>query len=115
MRRHREQLCTVCGRGFLGNDLDGQQQDPDHQRDHRDEVPVRLLKPTEIARRLAVSRSWVYAAATDGRLPSVRLGDDDGPLRFIAADVESWIEGARAGWRPDDSGASALRRPAETS
>jgi excisionase family DNA binding protein len=55
-----------------------------------------LLKPTEVAQRLKVSRSWVYDAAADGRLPSIRLGAPDGPLRFVRADLEQWIEEARA-------------------
>jgi excisionase family DNA binding protein len=54
-----------------------------------------LLKPADVARRLKVSRSWVYDAAADGRLPSIRLGAPDGPLRFVAADLERWIEDAR--------------------
>jgi excisionase family DNA binding protein len=59
-----------------------------------------LLKPAEVARRLRVSRSWVYAAAADGRLPAIRLGGADGPLRFVAADVEAWLEEARRAWTP---------------
>ena len=59
-----------------------------------------LLKPAEVCRILAVSRTWVYAAAADGRLPSIRLGGPDGPLRFIRADVEAWLEEQRAAWTP---------------
>jgi excisionase family DNA binding protein len=59
-----------------------------------------LLKPAEVCRMLAVSRTWVYAAAADGRLPSVRLGRPDGPLRFIRADVEAWLQEQRAAWAP---------------
>lgn len=59
-----------------------------------------LLKPVEVCRILAVSRTWVYAAAADGRLPSIRLGGPDGPLRFIRADVEAWLEEQRAAWTP---------------
>ena len=55
-----------------------------------------LLKPADVARRLKVSRSWVYDAAADGRLPSIRLGAPDGPLRFVRTDLEQWIEDARA-------------------
>jgi excisionase family DNA binding protein len=57
--------------------------------------PTDLLKPADVARRLKVSRSWVYDAAADGRLPSIRLGTQDGPLRFVRADLEQWIEDAR--------------------
>lgn len=69
-----------------------------------------LLTPAQVAQRLAVSRSWVYAAAADGRLPSIRLGGGNGPLRFLAEDVEAWIERARQGWRPAEPAAEPLRR-----
>lgn len=52
---------------------------------------------------LRVSRSWVYAAAEDGRLPAIRLGGPDGPLRFVRGDVEAWLEDARASWTPGRS------------
>ena len=71
---------------------------------------VRLLRPAEVAQRLDVSTSWLYEAAKDGRIPSVRLGGPAGPLRFIEADVAAWLEGARAAWRPTDSAAATLRR-----
>src|SRR4051794_28557406 len=61
---------------------------------------TRLLKPAEVAEELGVSRSWVYAAADDGRLPSVRLGGPDGPLRFVPEDLHRWLDEARAAWRP---------------
>jgi excisionase family DNA binding protein len=66
---------------------------------------VQLLKPTEVARRLGVSRSWVYEAARAGRIPCVRLGGPDGPVRFVPEDVERWLEQARLVWLPG-------RRPA---
>jgi excisionase family DNA binding protein len=69
-----------------------------------DRVGGDLLKPADVARRLQVSRSWVYAAAEDGRLPSLRLGGPAGPLRFVAADVEAWIEDARRHWTPGSRG-----------
>ena len=61
---------------------------------------VSLLKPTDVARQLNVSRAWVYEAAKDGRIPSVRIGGSDGPLRFVPEDLEHWIQEARAGWAP---------------
>jgi excisionase family DNA binding protein len=61
---------------------------------------ARLLKPAEVAERLGVSRSWLYEAARTGRIPSVRLGDDDGPLRFIETDIDEWLERGRAAWLP---------------
>jgi excisionase family DNA binding protein len=66
---------------------------------HVDPAPG-LLRPAEVARRLSVSRSWVYAAAADGRLPALRLGGPHGPLRFIADDVDSWLAEERARWTP---------------
>ncbi len=63
-------------------------------------IDIGLMKPTEVCRLLAVSRTWVYAAAADGRIPSVRLGGPDGPLRFIRADVEAWLQEQRAAWTP---------------
>ncbi len=61
---------------------------------------VPLLKPHEVARRLGVSRSWVYEAARAGRMPCVRLGGPDGPVRFVPEDVEGWLEQTRLVWLP---------------
>ena len=72
-----------------------------------------LLKPNEVARRLGVSRTWRYAAAKDGRIPSVRIGGPDGPLRFVPEDLEAWLDEARAAWRPGDMSAATLRRMSE--
>jgi excisionase family DNA binding protein len=58
----------------------------------------RLLRPSDVAERLSVSRAWVYDAAKLGRIPAIRVGGEDGPLRFIAEDVERWLDDARAGW-----------------
>jgi excisionase family DNA binding protein len=59
-----------------------------------------LLRPNDVARLLSVSRAWVYEAARTGRIPSFRLGGEDGPLRFVAEDVERWLAEARGGWLP---------------
>lgn len=71
-----------------------------------------LLKPNEVAGRLGVSRSWVYEAAKDGRIPCVRVGGPDGPLRFIEHDLDEWLELARRGWLPRESVRDATRRAA---
>lgn len=71
-----------------------------------------LLKPNDIARRLGVSRSWVYDAAKADRIPCVRLGGPDGPLRFVRDDVEVWLEVARRSWLPGESATSATKRAA---
>lgn len=59
-----------------------------------------LLKPSDLTRLLGVSRSWLYDAAKTGRIPSIRIGGEDGPLRFVAEDIDRWIEEARAAWTP---------------
>jgi excisionase family DNA binding protein len=61
---------------------------------------LRLLKPSDVAHQLGVSRTWVYDAAKRGRIPSVRIGGEDGPLRFVPEDLEEWIEQARASPTP---------------
>lgn len=71
-----------------------------------------LLKPTEIAHRLGVSRSWVYEAAKAGRIPCVRLGGPEGPLRFLRDDVEAWLELARQDWLPGEPAMATTRRAA---
>ncbi|MBA3369905.1 MAG: helix-turn-helix domain-containing protein [Thermoleophilaceae bacterium] len=75
---------------------------------------IDLLKPTDVARRLGVSRSWLYAAAADGRIPSIRLGGPDGPLRFVPEDLERWIEEARAAWTPTAPKRGLLRHAARS-
>jgi excisionase family DNA binding protein len=61
---------------------------------------LNLLRPTEVADRLGVSRAWVYDAAKRGRIPSIRIGGEEGPLRFVPEDLELWIDDARAAWTP---------------
>src|SRR3954470_7444306 len=77
-------------------------------------LDVDLLKPSDVARRLGVSRSWVYDAAASGRIPCVRLGGPDGPLRFLPGDVEDWLEQARRDWLPAGSVGRATLRAART-
>ncbi len=72
-----------------------------------------LLKPSDVASRLGVSRTWLYDAARDGRIPSVRIGGPDGPLRFVPQDLDEWIDAARAAWNPGDSRSVTLRRVAD--
>lgn len=59
-----------------------------------------LLRPNDVAQLLSVSRAWVYEAARSGRIPSFRLGGDEGPLRFVAEDIEQWLAEARGSWVP---------------
>jgi excisionase family DNA binding protein len=73
-------------------------------------VTQTLLRPGDLARDLCVSRAWIYDAAHRGRIPSIRIGGEDGPLRFVAEDVERWLDEARAAWRPGGSSvATAVR------
>lgn len=53
-----------------------------------------------MAARLGVSRTWLYDAARDGRIPSIRIGGREGPLRFVPEDLERWLDDARAQWTP---------------
>jgi excisionase family DNA binding protein len=64
---------------------------------------VALMKPAELAAQLGVSRSWLYDAAKAGRIPSIRIGGEEGPLRFVLEDIERWIDDARAAWVPGHS------------
>jgi excisionase family DNA binding protein len=54
-----------------------------------------LLRPTEVAHRLKVSRTWVYDAAKSGRLPCLRLGGAGGPLRFDHSEIERFLSDSR--------------------
>ena len=65
-----------------------------------DDVSETLLRPSEVVAQLGVSRTWLYDAAKDGRIPSVRLGAPEGPLRFLPGDLREWIDAVRAAWRP---------------
>ena len=60
-----------------------------------DTTDVHLLRPGEVVTLLGVSRSWLYDAAKSGRIPCVRLGGPDGPVRFRLREIESWIERGR--------------------
>jgi excisionase family DNA binding protein len=55
-----------------------------------------LIKPTALAAQLGVSRTWIYDAARDGRIPSVRIGGPEGPLRLSRANKNPH-------WWPDNS------------
>jgi excisionase family DNA binding protein len=76
------------------------------------ETALNVLRPNDLARRLAVSRAWVYEAAKSGRIPSVRIGGVDGPLRFVPDDIERWLAEARSAWvagRAEDGGNRSAR------
>jgi excisionase family DNA binding protein len=54
-----------------------------------------LLRPAEVIEMLGVSRSWLYDAAKSGRIPCVRLGGAEGPVRFRACELDAWVERGR--------------------
>ena len=78
-----------------------------------------LLTPSEVALRLGVSRSWLYAAAKQGRIPCVRLGGDDGPVRFLEDELAAWLRRARPerspGERSSDNTSHASKSRSERS
>ncbi len=80
------------------------------QADDFETAPLELLTAAEAQRLLRVSSSWVYLAAKDGRIPSVRLGGPGGPLRFVRSDLLAHIEAARREWRPSERPSETLRR-----
>lgn len=47
-----------------------------------------LLTAEQVAARLGVPKSWVYARAREGRMPTVRLGRY---YRFRPEAIEQWI------------------------
>lgn len=63
-----------------------------------------LLTADEVAARLRVPKTWVYRAAREGSLPSVRCGRY---RRFDERDVDSWIDEHRGATA---AGASATAR-----
>lgn len=68
-----------------------------------------LLRLAFVCEQLQVWRSWLYAAAEDGRIPAIRLGSPDGPLRFVAEDLTAWLDEARSCLRPRRTPAAADR------
>ena len=59
-------------------------------------VSQTLRTADEVAERLQVPKTWVYRAAREGYLPSVRCGRY---RRFDDRDVERWIEQQRRSTR----------------
>ena len=53
------------------------------------EVPSILLKPSDIARRLNVSRSLAYRLLQSGEIPTVRFGHS---VRIRSIDLEAFIQ-----------------------
>jgi excisionase family DNA binding protein len=49
-----------------------------------------LLKPEEVAERLAVSRAVIYRMMEDGRLPTVTIPDVRGTFVRVS-DLNAWV------------------------
>jgi predicted DNA-binding transcriptional regulator AlpA len=84
------------------------------QTSHRedDSTDARLLRPAEVVRILGVSRSWLYLAAAEDRIPHLRLGGPSGPLRFRHEDISAWLDACRRSWMPGDSFGRTTERAA---
>lgn len=48
-----------------------------------------FLSVKDVARRMRVSKAWVYRKARAGFIPHFRLG---GVIRFVPKDIDSWIK-----------------------
>jgi excisionase family DNA binding protein len=83
---------------------------------HPDKAPdlPELLTVSEVRALLKTSRSWVYDAVRLRRLPHVRLGGPDGPIRFLASDIAAHIRGGRIERRPDEADATPRRDDRES-
>jgi excisionase family DNA binding protein len=44
---------------------------------------------------LNCSKSWLYRAVAEERIPCVRLGGDDGPVRFDEDELIAYIDRSR--------------------
>jgi len=54
-----------------------------------------LLRISEAAERLNVSRASLYRWVMEGRIPAVRLGGPGSPLRIPADELGSWLRESR--------------------
>lgn len=55
-----------------------------------------LLKASEVARRLAISRSLAYQLMLRGDIPTIRFG---GTVRVRDCDLEEYIQRNWSGWK----------------
>ncbi|UTI66906.1 helix-turn-helix domain-containing protein [Paraconexibacter antarcticus] len=62
--------------------------------------PIDLLTVSEVAELLRVSDSWIYLAIQDQRIPSLRIGGSDGPIRFLRSELTADIRSCRVGPHP---------------
>lgn len=50
-----------------------------------------LLTVRQAAQRMNCSRPHVYKLIESGQIPAVRLGNESGPLRVPADELEAWL------------------------
>ena len=62
-----------------------------------------LLDATEVARRLGIKRSAVYALAASGRLICYRVGASGGAVRFHPDDLTNYLQSCRSAGTPETS------------
>jgi excisionase family DNA binding protein len=55
--------------------------------------PPRLLRPTDVARRLKVHRNTVYRLIETGELPALQLGGRGYTVRVDEQELERWLYG----------------------
>ena len=55
----------------------------------------RLLTVREVAALLRLSEASVYLMATSGKLPSLRVGNGRGSIRFRAKDIDQFLDGSQ--------------------
>lgn len=85
--------------------------------DREDEGPIDLLTVGEVAELLRVSDSWIYLAIQDERIPSLRIGGPDGPIRFLRSELVAYVHACRVGPHPprrSDPGCPDTPAPAST-
>jgi excisionase family DNA binding protein len=57
--------------------------------------PPQLLRISDAAEQLNVSRASVYRWIDEGRLPAVQLGGPGAPVRIPSKDLEAWLAASR--------------------
>jgi excisionase family DNA binding protein len=72
----------------------------------------RLLRVTEVARRLNVSSVTVYRRIWEGSLPAFRIGDGSTALRVDSQELERWLHRS-ASSRPVRAMAERVQDPTE--
>jgi excisionase family DNA binding protein len=70
------------------------------QRSNLIEKPI-LLRVTDVARLMSISRSMAYQLVQRGEIPSVRIKNS---VRVKAADLEEYIRQNYSGWVQNGSG-----------